>query len=199
MQLLGETCKVIVTMFNDEAAPWDGDLIIFREKPSAFLYVIEATRMIAVLLLCLNVVLVLLLYTTKGAPILFLVELTVILDIVLFSIFILALMPVVFSMEFVVTKKDVIVRFAPFGIGARRLSVPIEDIAEIEVRGYGPRYGSVYLKRYGSLRWPMVVRKVQDDASPWTSLPLSWPMAGFYGFKNYNQFADLILRLRSEA
>ena len=40
-----------VTMFNDEPAPRDGDLIIFREKPSAFLYVSEAARMVAVLVL----------------------------------------------------------------------------------------------------------------------------------------------------
>ena len=132
------------------------------------------------------------------------VELTAIIDIVLFSIFILVLLPVVFGIEFVVTKKDVIVRFSPFGIGARRLSVPIGErggIAEIEVQRYGPRYGSVYLKRYGSVRRPMAIRKVQDNASPWTSLSWSWPtpMVGFYGFRNYDQFADLIVSLRSKA
>jgi hypothetical protein len=186
-------------MFNDEPAPWEGDVPLFREKPSAFLYLIEATRMVAVIVLLFSVVLVLLLFVLKGAPILFLVELTAIIDIVLFSVFILILTPVAFGMEFVVTKEDVIVRFSPFGIGARRLSVPVGDIAEIEVRGYGPRYGSVYLKRYGSARRPTTIKKVQDNASPWTSLPWSWPMAGFYGFKNYDQFADLIVGLRSEA
>ncbi len=157
--------------------------------------------MLAVLMLAMSVVLVPLLFVLNRAPILFLVELTVIIDIFLFSICILVLVPVAFGIEFVITKKDVIVRFSPFGIGARRLSVPIGDIAEIEVQRYGPRYGSVYLKRYGSVRRPIAIRKMQDNASPWTSLSWSWPtpMVGFYGFRNYDQFADFIVSLRQEA
>jgi hypothetical protein len=196
---------VIVTVFNDEGAPPEGDVIIFREKPNPILYGIEATRMIVLPLLCLNVALVVLLYIARGAPILFLVKLNLLLDIVLFGIFILAMAPAAVSLEFVVTRKDAIVRFAPFGVGARRFSVPIEDIEGIEVRSYGPRYGSVYLGRYqaghgSSRQQPIHVKKAPGDASAWTSLPWSWPpMAGLYGFKNYNQFADLIVSLRSEA
>lgn len=190
-----------MTVFKDEGEPPDGDAIIFRGKPNPILYWIEAPRMIVLPLLCLNVVVGALLHITRGAPVVFLVELTFLLDCILCGISILVMMLGTIGMEFLVTKDTAIVRFSPLGIGNRRFSIPIEDVAGIEVRSYGPRYGSVYLERYeASARLNRNVKRARGNGSIWLSLPWSWPpFVGFYGFRNYNQFAELIVSLRNEA
>ena len=194
-----------VTLFDDCSLRFEGDAIVFRQKPNAILYCIEAMRGFLLLLLVMSVALILLLHIAGRAPIAFLVELAFFIDCFFFAILIVVLMFVALNMEFILTNKHVIVRFSPFGVGDRRLSIPIEDVASVEVRGYGPRYGSAYLERYGTddkasrLR-PVNLKRVQGNTSIWLSLPLSWPAgAGFYGFRNYNTFASLIVSLRSGA
>lgn len=192
---------MFVTRFNDDDVTSEGDLI-FRERPNMILYWIEATRVIILGLLCMDVGLVTLLHIAKGAPIIFLIELTVLLNFILFSIFVVVLMLATLKMEFLITLGNVVVRYSPFGVGRRSLSIPVTDVAAIELRRYGSRYGSVYLKRSSEAAGQgssVPVTKV-SDASAWTSLPWSWPpMVGFYGFEKYREFAEAIVRLRAEA
>lgn len=194
-----------VTTFDDRDIPLEDDVILFRQKPNPILYCIEATRIVLLYILCLSIVLVFLLHFARGAPIAFLVKLTLVLDCILFGIFISLLLLVASGIEFILTSKHAVIRFKPFGVGNRRLSIPIKDVASVEVRSYGPRYGSAYLERCGTgynaspLR-SISVKRVQDGASIWLSLPWSSPaLAGFYGFRNYDAFASLICQLASSS
>jgi hypothetical protein len=188
---------------DDHGPPSEDEVIKFREKPNAFLYSLEATRAWILFMLCFNVVQVLLLHFAKGAPIAFMVKLTLLIDCVLFAIFVVAVMLRALGITFIATNKNVIVRFTPFGGAAREVSIPIEDIKSIEVRCYGTRYGSVNLERYKDLyealpRRPVNLKERQGWGSIWFSLPWGWPpLIGFYGFKNYGAFARLIVDLRA--
>jgi hypothetical protein len=86
---------------------------------------------------------------------------------------------------------------------ARYWSIPIEDVASVEVRTYGQQYGSVYLERCKAGRGEPRRRPINiktGNASIWLSLPSSWPaLVGFYGFRNFDAFANLIVGLRDGA
>jgi hypothetical protein len=188
----------------DDHGPLSADEIIkFQEKPNAFLYALEATRICIPFLLCFGVVQVLLLHFAKGVSVAFLAKLTLLVVCMMFPIFFLVVMLIAFCLVFIVTSKSVIVRISPFVGESRQMSIPIEDVESIEVRKYGPRYGSVYLVRYKdlyeALSWRLVdVKRAQ--ASIWFSLPWGWPpLTGFYGFRNYDAFARLIIDLRAVA
>jgi hypothetical protein len=196
---------VKATMWDTRGPLFEDDVIIFQQRPNPILYSIEATRIVFVFVLCFNVAQGLLLHFAKGAPLVFLVKLTLLLDCILLGVFIVLVMLRALSTVFILTNKDAIVRLSPFGAGFRQFSVPIEDIASIEVRNYGPLHGSVYLNlsdssRRGSIRRDINLNNVERGGSIWLSLPWSWPpLIGFYGFREYETFASLIGSLRSEA
>lgn len=182
--------------FDIGTAPPEVELTaIFREKPNVFLYIAEASRMTLAIVLCLSVAIMIVLYILRGAPILFLLELTSILDVVLFGIFTLVMLPGVLTTDFIVTERAAIVRLSALGIVNRSFALPIEEIEEIQVRNYGPRYGSVYLKR-GNPR--TIARVIRSAIAPWRSLTWSSPpLVGFFGFRDCNAFVDTILELQA--
>ena len=121
--------------FDIGTAPPEVELTaIFREKPNVFLYIAEASRMTLAIVLCLSVAIMIVLYILRGAPILFLLELTSILDVVLFGIFTLVMLPGVLTTDFIVTERAAIVRLSALGIVNRSFALPIEEIEEIQVR-----------------------------------------------------------------
>jgi hypothetical protein len=89
------------SIFEDEA-------IKFRQKPNVFLYSLEATRIWIPFLLCFNVAQILLLHLAKGAPLVFLVELTLLIDCVMFAIFLVVVILIALGVEFIVTNECVI-------------------------------------------------------------------------------------------
>jgi hypothetical protein len=191
---------VKLVSFDDHGPLSEDDAIIFREKPNPILYGIEAARVPLLFMVCLNIAQGLILHMTRGASIVFLVKLTLSLDCILFGLFIFVLMLIALGAEFILTDEDAIIRV---GIYARYWSIPIEDVASVEVRTYGQQYGSVYLERCKAGRGEPRRRPINiktGNASIWLSLPSSWPaLVGFYGFRNFDAFANLIVGLRDGA
>lgn len=188
-------------IFDDHGPISEGEVVKFREKPSALLYGFEATRVFVLFFMCFGVIQVLLLHFAKGASLTFLTKLVLLVGCMAFLVFLLVVVLIAFGIVFIVTSDRVIVRIALLGASCRELSIPIEDIKSLEVRRYSPRYGSIYLERYKDLYETLPRRPVtlkQGRASIWSSSPMSWPpLTGFYGFRNYDAFARLIVDLRT--
>jgi hypothetical protein len=109
---------------------------------------------------------------------------------------------------FIVTDKRAIVRFSSSVKTTDELSIAIETVKRIEITSYGATYGSVYLaceepspreNSRGSepddpqprpIRRPFV--PIERTASIWILLS-NWPRwLGFYGFKGFDEFANII-------
>jgi hypothetical protein len=179
----------------NQGSTFEGEVITFRQKPNPFLYSLEATRIWILFLLGLSLVQIVVLHLARGAPLIFMVELTFLIDCVMFAIFIVAVILIALGVEFIVTNKRVVIQ-----VYARvRLTIPVEDIKGIEVRCYGQQYGSVYLDRYNDAyeklpHRPIDLTKKRGWASIWFVLPWSLPpLTGFYGFRNYELFELSIL------
>lgn len=191
----------MTTLVLDQRAPLSADdVVTFYEKPNVILYSLEATRIVVLLILCLNVVQVLSLYFFKHVSLIFLVKLTLLIDSMLLLLFLVVVLLVATGLTFVATRTDVGIRFRPFGMEAWHLCVPIHDIKSVRVATYGPNYGSVYLdrRRETRARAPIDLIAANGHGTAWLSLPWSWPpLIGFYGFRNSDQFARIILELNS--
>ena len=120
------------------------EVVKFRTRPNPLLYSLEATRIYFAILMFVSILAIPLLYLAKGVSITFLVELLFLTNCALFVIFFVAVALKALGIAFVVTNKRVIVQ-APLG---SRVSIPFKDIKSVEVRCYGPRYGSVYFELY---------------------------------------------------
>jgi hypothetical protein len=108
---------------------------------------------------------------------------------------------------FIVTDKRAIVRFSSSVKTTDELSIAIETVKRIEITSYGAAYGSVYLTheepspRENSRGkpddpQPRPIRRafvpIERAASIWILLS-KWPrLFGFYGFKGFNEFANII-------
>jgi hypothetical protein len=185
----------------DDDLSSDGETVRLKAKPNAFLYALEATRIWLLIVLCIAAVLALCIHLANGLPIAFLALLALVICCVLYLIFLAVVIFRALGMVFVITNKTVIARLSVMERTLYQVSIPIESIKRIEVRCYGPRYGSVYLERYTDLDdvTPRTINlKTRPGwASIWFSLPWSWPpLTGFYGFRNYDAFAKLIAAKR---
>lgn len=100
------------------------------------------------------------------------------------------------NLRFVATDKNVIVRFSFWGMTADALSVAIEAVERIEIRVYGTAYGSVYLNSPIQLAHGGVTRGcaplVQRSNASWRSMNSWRRLFGFYGFKGFDEFANII-------
>jgi len=120
------------------------------------------------------------------------------------------------QLVFVVTNRRVVVRFSFCGKIIDRISIAVKAVNRIETNSYDSSYGSVYLKSV-----KVLARQNSKDGEPesqssttqcapnepcgvaipikrgggsiWRSMPLSSPpLYGFYGFKRFDAFANLI-------
>jgi hypothetical protein len=122
---------------------------------------------------------------------------------------------------FVVTDKRAIVRYSFWRTTRDELSIAIETVKRIEITSCGATYGSVYLSYdetscrenfYDSEpdyapSWPIqhawneVTRAsvpIKRTNSIWVSMNNPWPrLFGFYGFKGFDEFANIISEQQS--
>jgi hypothetical protein len=196
------------------------ETVRFSMKPNPFLYALEVTLYILLVWTAIvlstgvpilwpgsysqrGVVLLLITYVLLG-PTLFI------------AVFIAACL-----LMFVVTDKRAIVRFSFWGLTTDALSIAIESVKRIEINSYGAKYGSVYLSydKTSPLEnskdsepddpQPQPIRRARDEAtrasipikrndsiwgsnSIWSSMNF-WPhLLGFYAFKGFDEFANII-------
>jgi hypothetical protein len=188
-------------MVLDRGDPLSTDEVVeFQAKPNVILYALEAPRIVLLFIIGLNIMQICAIHFWKGTSLVFLLKLTLLIDFMLVSIFLLLVMLTAAGLTFVATRTDVGIRFMPFGIAAWRVFIPIEDIKSIEVRTYGRHHGSVYFDRLEqSTRGaqPKAIDLLGGSANDtaWLSLPWSWPpLIGFYGFRNYDELVRIVLR-----
>jgi hypothetical protein len=104
---------------------------------------------------------------------------------------------------FIATDKRAIVRFSFWGMTTDGLSIAIETVEHIEINSYGATYGSVYLNspirhaRNEATRASIPIERSNSIWSIWRSMT-TWPrLLGFYGFKGFDEFADIISEQRN--
>jgi hypothetical protein len=199
------------------------ETIRLKVKPNPWLYALESTRAYFLFFLVIAAAINFLPIFGKRIGIdglSLIAELTT--YAVLMGLFYLCVAAVTRRSEFVITQERVIVRQSMAGTTRDMVSVPIEEIGHVEVRSYGERFGSIYLKRNaranGRSRWkstdtlPGNPTPTTDGPQPasitnrggplwiWLSMPTtSPPLFGFYGFIQYEAFARLIVDLRNQA
>lgn len=192
----------------------ENETVRFSVKPNPFLYALEFTRH------TLLAVTAVLLWT--GIPIwpgiyfgrtgaLLLLTAYALLGLLLFIVAYVAAC----HLMFVVTNKRAIVRSSFWGKTRDRRSIAIESVKHIAITSYGARYGSVYLTYdktapreistadESDYPQPGSIRRARDEEarasapiertnSIWHSMT-TWPrLLGFYGFKGFDEFANII-------
>jgi hypothetical protein len=190
------------------------ETVRFSMKPNPFLYAFEVT--LYVLLVGAAIVL------STGVPILWprmYSEKAAVIILITYVLFGLALFIIVLfiacHLMFVVTDKRAIVRFSFWGMTTDGLAIAIETVNQIEINSYGATYGSVYLSCYktspretsiGSepdCPQPRPIRRARNEAtrtsipikrfdSIWRSLNIWRRLLGFYGFKGFDEFANIL-------
>ena len=116
------------------------------------------------------------------------------------------------DLVFVVTNRRAIVRSSFWRMTTDRLSIPVETVRRIEIVFYSATYGNVYLNsdktsprenfKSGEPQ-PGATRRAPNElaeapvpikrsALVWGSMS-NWPrLLGFYGFKRFDEFANII-------
>lgn len=174
----------------------ENDTVRFSMKPNPFFYALEVTwhmlffcTALGGVLLVFSPVLLLAAYVPLGL-----------------AVFIAAFVTARHLM-FVVTDKRAIVRRSSGETTTDVLSISIETVKGIEITSYGATYGSVYLtynetssrensKDSARDPQPRPIRRasvpIERAASIWILLS-KWPSwLGFYGFKGFDEFANII-------
>jgi hypothetical protein len=178
------------------------EIIKIRTKPNAFLYASEALRLFFVSALAITLVLLPVAHLRTGLPIAGLmlrIALTVYCTFACFFfvfVFFLAC-----CTEFIVTDKRVIVRRTLIGRMCDKISIPIESIVTVELRSYSAYYGSVYFIWDQAVRTRRIANLVvkRGWAAAWLSMPSTSPaLSGFYGFRDFDGFAKLILEQQAK-
>lgn len=115
------------------------------------------------------------------------------------SLFLIAIITSCYLM-FVATDKTAIVRFSFWGMTTDGLSIAIETVERIEIKSYGATYGSVYLNspiRHARSEATGAAILIERSNSSWRSMT-TWPrLLGFYGFKSFDEFANIISERRN--
>lgn len=171
------------------------ETVRFCMKPNPFFWALEVTRNM------------LLMFTAFGGIVLIL---SPILLLTAYALFGLAVFIVAFvtarHLMFVVTNKRAIVRSSFGRTTTDRLSIAIEGVKRIEITSFGATYGSVYLSydepspRENSEDSepddPQSIRRafvpIERAPSIWISLSNCPRWLGFYGFKGFDDFANII-------
>jgi hypothetical protein len=205
------------------------EVIKFRAKPNVFLYAFEASRFYLVLTLGIAFAVMPLAYFKTGLPIGgLMLRIVFSVYAVMSVIFLILVILLALCVEFIVTNKRAIVRVALVRVNDN-ISIPLETIRTIEVRSYSARYGSVYFDRdvvslpsglqfdgglgsqtsdhlrsasFGPVvgRARRVANLIVKPGRAWLSMPSTSPgLSGFYGFRQFETFANLILELQATA
>jgi hypothetical protein len=205
-----------------DAGMSDGETIKLKVKPNAFLYALEASRLPLLMMLALLAPLFAFALLKTGVPIGLATRMTLIVYGIGCVMFLAGVMIAARCMVFMITNKRVIVRTSVLGKISDKISISIGSIESIEVRCYDARHGSVYLNCTKTLPDHVSRSDIPDDTRPvslhgpvkqprplaspkvrsgrasiWFSTPSS--LAGFYGFRDFDTFATLIVGLRSAA
>ncbi|MGY2806072.1 hypothetical protein [Bradyrhizobium sp. USDA 4506] len=174
----------------------EDEVVLSQAKPNPFLYSWEASRAAILSMFGLSAFLIPLLMFTKGGPLIFLLKVVALLDLIVFSIFLLIVVLLARGLSFVLTNRNVRVR-----AGHQWLGVPLEEIKSVEVRSYGSEYGSVYLERYIDPLEMVAGKSIElgkQSGSIWLAVPRSQPrLFGFLGFKNFDDFGRMIVDLHN--
>jgi hypothetical protein len=191
------------------------ETVRFSMKPSPFFYALEFTRhaLLAGTAVALFINIPFMwsgIYSERGAVLL----------LITYALFGIPLFVVAFvtarHLIFVVADKRVIVRSSSSQMTTDALSIAIESVKHIEITSYGATYGSVYLTydktspRENSKDsepddpQPGPIRRARNEAIT-ASIPIKrsnsisvalnnpWPrLFGFYGFKGFDEFANII-------
>ena len=178
----------------DRAA--DDEVTLFAAKPNALLYAVEAARFGFVMLAVVFAYIPLGYFA--GWPMRFTALMT------LFSYFLgnvvlfVAAAVIACRLAFVITNRKIIVRLSVWGKTIDKISIASGSVVRIETNSYDATYGSVYLK---SVKIQAAASDEADESaipikrrgSIWRSMPWSSPpLYGFYGFKRFDAFANLI-------
>ncbi|TYL87946.1 hypothetical protein [Bradyrhizobium cytisi] len=83
------------------------DVVVFHQKPNVILYSFEASKLILLFILGLNVVQVFGLHLLRHASLIFLVKLTLLIDSLLLPIFFIIVLLIASGLTFIVTRADV--------------------------------------------------------------------------------------------
>ncbi|QOZ54656.1 hypothetical protein [Bradyrhizobium sp. CCBAU 53338] len=174
----------------------EDEVVLSEAKPNPFLYSWEASRAAILSMLGLSAFLVVVLMLTKGGHLIFLLKVLALLDLIVFSIFLLLIALLARGLSFVLTNRNIRVR-----AGRKWLGVPLEEIKSVEVRSYGTQYGSVYLERYSDPLEMVAGKSIElgkPSGSIWLAVPRSQPqLFGFLGIKNFDDFGRTIVDLRN--
>jgi hypothetical protein len=205
------------------------EMIKFRAKPNVILYAFEASRFYLVLTLGIALAVMPLAYFRTGLPIGgLMLRIVFSVYAVMSVIFLMLVTLLALCVEFIVTNKRAIVRVALVRVNDN-ISIPLESIRAIEVRSYSARYGSVYFDcdeasppiglqfddglgsqtsdhlrsaSFGPVvgRARRVANLIVKPGRAWLSMPSTSPaLSGFYGFRQFETFANLILELQATA
>ena len=178
------------------------ETVRFNMKPNPFLYALEFTRrtLLAVTIVGLFTGIPFFMPGIySGRAVLLLLIAYAFLGLLLFLVaFVTAC-----HLVFVVTDKRAIVRFSFWGMTTDGLSIAIETVKHIEIKSYGATYGSVYLNspirraRNEATRASILTERSNSIWSIWRSMS-TWPrLLGFYGFKGFYEFANIISEQRN--
>jgi hypothetical protein len=197
-------CKMKRVGMNDT----ENETVRFRRKPNPFFYALEFT--LHALFAGTTRALAISLFPFMGFPFIWpglYTERSIVLLLVTYALLGLTLFIVAFLsscyLMFIATDQRAIVRFSFWGMTIDGLSIAIETVEHIEIKSYGATYGSVYLNS--------PIRHARNEASM-ASIPLergnsiwsiwrsmtTWPrLLGFYGFKGFYEFANIISEQRN--
>jgi hypothetical protein len=204
------------------------DVVRFRAKPNALLYAVEASRLFFILMLVVALLLMLVAHLATGIPVGgFMLGIVAAVYGAMSVIAFVAVVCFARCMEFIVTNKRVIVRASLMGRTQDNISIPIESISSIEVQPYNACYGSVYFEWGSALplenlphdgsrsqisnyscpafnsaadRSRRVGNLVVRSRPMWRSITSTAPpLSGFYGFRHFNSFAELVAELQAGA
>jgi hypothetical protein len=188
------------------------EIVLFTEKPNALLYALEVTRHNLLFWSAAGgIPLICTLIYTQGS--LLSAGVLVLITYFLLGLFLLIVAFVTACcLMFVLTNKRAIVRFSFWRMTTDGLSIAIETVRCIEIYSYGATHGNVYLNSdktsprensKSSEPQPEATRRASNElaeapvpikrtASLWGSMS-NWPrLLGFYGFKGFDEFANII-------
>jgi hypothetical protein len=195
----------------------DDEVILFEEKPNVILYALEASRIGFLIAAVAVFVGILVIYFKRlHVSVVHLAELELFGYILGNLCFFFAAVSKACFLTIIATNRRAIVRFSGWGMATTDgISIAIEAIRRIETNSYGATYGSVYLEsdeephredsrsgehvfseqlapQYISDKTGDVAIPIKRTISIWRSMPFGYRLYGFYGFKRFDEFANIV-------
>jgi hypothetical protein len=195
----------------------EDEVILFEEHPNVFLYALEATR-IGFLVTAVAMFAGLLVVYFEGLHVSVVSAAILAFGLYVLGNFCLFLATVFKAcfLTIIATNQRAVVRFSFWGMATTDgISIAIKAIKRIETNSYGSTYGSVYLESnktslgkisrnsehvFSEHRAPQYISTVPHDVAVpikrtvaiWRSMPFVVGTYGFYGFKRFDEFANIV-------